>query len=146
MRVKQRNSAFLRRTLSIYSGQKKRHEEWKKLTMSSNHPLQKQPLPYTLDEFRETAALALSGGTCCYCTCKLTLGKLTPDHKKAIAQGGGWGMDNIVWCCQSCNWQKGKASGYEFKRLLMFMDKYLSLETAADVKRRLSIGGKWSPR
>ena len=135
MRSKQRQSAFMRRTLSIYNGQRKRAAE------------SGASIPYTLEEFRGAATEALNHGNCCYCQCNLTLGKLTPDHKTSIAQGGGWGLDNIDWCCQSCNWQKGSMSAKEFRALLRFLGGiYISEASAADVKRRLSIGGKWSFR
>jgi len=133
MRVKQKQSAFMRRTLSIYNGQNKRIE-------AANAGA----LPYTLAEFRSAAQRALDTGCCFYCGTKLTVRNLTPDHKVALAACGSWNLDNLAWCCQSCNWEKGRLSATEFQELLLFLDEHLSPASSADVKRRLSIGGKWS--
>lgn len=145
MRLKQRQSVFLRRTLSIYNGQKKRFFEYEGRSDPSD-PDEKHELPYTLEQFREKAQAALKEGRCCYCHETLTLKKMTADHVLAIVAGGGWELDNLCFPCQSCNWQKGRMDGTEFRRLLGFCKKYLSAASAADVKRRLSIGGKWSPK
>jgi 5-methylcytosine-specific restriction endonuclease McrA len=81
---------------------------------------------------------------CAYCLTSLTVKTFTPDHAVSLAQGGSWDLDNQVLSCQSCNWQKGKMSGEEFRRLLEFLAANLAADSASDVKRRLSIGGKWS--
>lgn len=142
-RVKHQRSAFMRRTLSIYNGQLKRFAEW---LMSKPDAEKITTFPYTLEEFRTAAERAIETGKCHYCRGKLTLKKLTPDHRHAIARGGDWALSNVVFCDQSCNWQKGKMDGVEFRRLLKFADKYLSPVSAADMKRRLSLGGKWSQK
>lgn len=158
-RTKHQQSAFMRRTLSIYKGQENRlAEAW----IESNKRLQAiadeagrpvtlacllpSALPYTLSELRQGMSVALEGGKCCYCPCKLTLKRITADHKESLASGGSWNLANLAFCCQSCNWQKGRLSTLEFRRLLKFCDKYLSPESAADVKKRLSLGGKWTPK
>lgn len=138
-RTKQQNSAFMRRSLSIYNAQTKRMREHRPVSVNASNAL-----PYTLAEFRVAMQKALDGAVCCYCGCKLTVKKVTPDHKHSIALGGSWDLDNICFSCQSCNWQKGILDAEEFRSLLQFC-KYLTPDSAADVKRRLSIGGKWSP-
>jgi 5-methylcytosine-specific restriction endonuclease McrA len=137
MRGKQKQSAFMRRTLSIYNGQTTRMREFFHIT--------KAKLSYSLEEFREGAAKAL-GGPCWYCECKLTVKTLTPDHATAVSRHGGWGLNNIVFCCQSCNWVKSTLTGKEFQALVDFMNTHLSPESQTNVRRRLVIGGKWSPR
>ena len=138
-RSKQRRSAFMSRSRSIYHGQETRLRE------ASGDP--KAGLPYTLEEFRSKMDVALTKiCVCCYCGCGLSVRKVTADHAQSLASGGEWGLDNLVFPCMNCNWQKGRMTALEFKRLLMFCARYLSPESAGDLKRRLSIGGKWSPR
>lgn len=144
-RSKAKQSLFMRRTLSIYNAQKKRYAEWTGLVPSEDRP-DADSLPYTLEQFRAWAEDALRAGVCAYCREKLTIKKLTPDHKKAIAAGGTWDLDNLIASCQSCNWQKGILSHREFCSLLTFLEGNMSDKSAADVKRRLSIGGRWSPK
>lgn len=143
-RTKAKQSLFMRRTLSIYNGQKIRYAEWRQSLPAAARPA--ADLPYTLAELRAWAEYALRRGTCCHCYEKLTIKKLTPDHARAIADGGSWTLKNLVASCQSCNWQKGRLSAQEFRQLLRFCAKYLSKNSAIDLKRRLSIGGRWSPK
>jgi 5-methylcytosine-specific restriction endonuclease McrA len=138
MRTKQRNSRFMSRTLSIYKGQLMRLRELAHIPT--------RMLPYTLAEFRADVAAALKIGLCCYCSGKLTIKTLTPDHKLSLVAGGNWSLGNLDYCCQSCNWQKGRMSADEFKALLAFCAMSLSQDSATDLRRRLTIGGKWSPR
>jgi len=137
MRGKQKQSAFMRRTLSIYNGQTTRMREFFRSD--------KAKLSYTLEELRQVMEHALKG-TCCYCGCKLTVKTITPDHATAVATSGGWGLDNIKFCCQKCNWRKGILTADEFTWLVRILRKGLSASSLEDVWRRLVIGGKWSPR
>jgi 5-methylcytosine-specific restriction endonuclease McrA len=146
-RSKQRQSAFMRRSLSIYNGQKKRLKDL------CNDPFiapdkrpQSSTLPYSLDELRQKMQEALTLGKCDYCGGKLTLKKITPDHRISIAEKGSWDLDNLAMVCQQCNWQKSTLSEHEFCLLLKFLNRYLSSESRTNVRRRLVIGGKWSPR
>ena len=146
-RSKQQQSAFMRRSLSIYNGQKNRLKDL------CNDPFiapdkrpQSSTLPYSLDELRQKMQEALTLGRCVYCSGKLTLKKITPDHRISIAEKGSWNLDNLAMVDQSCNWAKGRLSETEFRHLLKFCGKYLSKESATDLKKRLSIGGRWSPK
>jgi len=135
----------MRRSLSIYNGQKARLRD---LWVDAGETACTLPatIPYSLDDMRQEMRKALTGGKCCYCGLKLTLKRITADHKDSLASGGSWDLTNLCWCDQSCNWQKGRMSALEFRLLLKFCSKYLSPESAADVKKRLSLGGKWSPK
>jgi 5-methylcytosine-specific restriction endonuclease McrA len=137
-RSKQQQSAFMRRSLSIYNGQKKR--------IADAYPDDVATLPYSLDELRQKMQEALTLGRCVYCSGKLTLKKITPDHRISIAEKGSWDLDNLAMVCQQCNWQKSTLSEHEFCLLLKFLNRYLSSESRTNVRRRLVIGGKWSPR
>ena len=137
MRTKQKQSAFMRRTLNIYNGQMTRMREFFHLKLAE--------LPYSIEEFRDAAGIALQE-PCCYCGCKLTVKTITPDHATAVSAQGGWGLDNIKFCCQKCNWRKGILTAEEFTWLVRILRKGLSAASLEDVWRRLVIGGKWSPR
>ena len=55
---------------------------------------------------------------CVYCNTKLNKQNRTLDHVVPRAQGGGaLGYDNLVPCCQKCNWTKAD------KRLLVFLSE-----------------------
>lgn len=45
------------------------------------------------------------GETCQYCGRKAPDGE--PDHVLPLAKGGTDSLDNLVWCCPSCNHSKG---------------------------------------
>jgi len=135
--AKHKQSAFMNKTRNIYSGQQLRLRE----ATGDEQAL----LPYSLEELRTAVAQALEK-PCCYCPKKLTVKNITPDHATSLAEGGSWDLSNLAFCDQSCNWEKSILSAKEFRMLLKFLAKYLSPESATNVKRRLSIGGKWSPR
>lgn len=137
-REKQKQSAFMRRTLSIYHGQKKRMEQ--------AYPDGGVCLPYSLEELRQAMRAALDRGQCEYCRQPLKVRTITPDHRIAIVGGGNWQLSNLAFVCQPCNWQKGRLSSGEFLALLTFCERRLSPASATDLKRRLSIGGRWSPK
>jgi 5-methylcytosine-specific restriction endonuclease McrA len=128
MRTKQKNSSFMRRTRNIYSGLCKR----------DGHTVD-----FTVDDMREWALAALEAG-CSYCATRLTVAKLALDHVVPICRGGKSDWTNLCFCCQSCNWQKGSLTADEFLELLALLKTNYPPEAAADVKRRLTIGGKWS--
>jgi 5-methylcytosine-specific restriction endonuclease McrA len=131
MRVKQKQSDFMRRTLSFHSAERLR-------AIRDGRP---QPY-YTLEQLRDwwnhwTA--------CFYCGCKLTIKNAVPDHAVPLARGGNNDLANLRLCCKPCNWQKGQLGESEFKRLLNLLGMF-EAEAATDIKRRLSIGGKFSHR
>jgi len=135
-RSKQKNSAFLTRTRGIYTGQQNR--------------LQKEPgggveLPYTLADLRGLCAASLEE-PCAYCGGKLTVKNMCADHAESLASGGTWEISNLRIVDQSCNFQKGKWTEREFREMLAAARDILSEPSFVDFKRRLTIGGKWSPR
>jgi 5-methylcytosine-specific restriction endonuclease McrA len=139
MREKQKQSAFMRKTLNIYNGMTRRSQEmcdWK-------------VLPFTLESFRSWLHGELqSGRGCCYCGDRLTIAKLAIDHSYPVGRDDvgleGWYLENLRAVCRPCNWQKGILDIEQFKELLLWIDEHLNKPEATDLKRRLTIGGKWS--
>jgi 5-methylcytosine-specific restriction endonuclease McrA len=133
MREKQKKSAFMRKTNSIYRGMKKRASE------------AKQTLNYSLDELRGAIEKQL-GLVCGYCECTIvTVANMAVDHVIPIARGGSHSKTNLWLCCRPCNWQKGQLTKEEFLRLIKVV-RGMQSDAAADIKRRLTIGGKWGVR
>lgn len=129
-RAKQKASKFMSKTLSIFNGQKSRAAKLGK------------EVHYTLEDFRYQAAEGLTK-PCPYCKKPFTLNNLTSDHAIPISKGGEFYLVNNSICCQPCNYQKGNMTATEFAAFLTFigtMDK----DTAEDIKRRLTLGGKWA--
>lgn len=134
MRSKHKQSAFMRKTLSIYNGQRNRMRE----------ETGDAKMPFTLEQLRADMEKVI-GTMCCYCgETKLSVKNVTADHVVSIAAEGSWEIENLVYPCSSCQWQKGRLSGAEFRSLMKFGRKYLSVASFTDLKRRLTIGGKWS--
>jgi 5-methylcytosine-specific restriction endonuclease McrA len=132
MRVKQRQSAWMRKTANIFAGMRKRAHELK------------QELPFTLKELRDF--IAVLPPDCIYCFKPTTASTWTLDHYVPIARGGEFGFSNIYMSCKSCNWQKGGTmTGAEFQDFLRGIELFAP-EVQADIKRRLTIGGKWGVR
>jgi len=129
MREKNKQSLFMRRTLSIFNGQKKRAAE-------SLHVI-----PYTLEQFREWVNPSFENR---YCDCgnKLSAKNMTIDHRVPVARGGNWGIDNLRVVCKPCNWRKGIFFEDEYTALIEFAETKLSPESRADLWRRLVSGGK----
>lgn len=84
----------------------------------------------------------LDAGICTYCGKKLTLANLAADHKLPINRGGDFSIPNTCICCKSCNWQKGSLNALEFRRLNQFLIDAVDAEAAAQLRRRLSAGGR----
>ena len=131
--IAHRETRFKQRTLAIYSGQVRRAIE---LNMV---------VSYTLDEFRELVRRQLTEG-CPYCRCKLTVNNFTDDHPWAISRGGPFTLENTVACCHPCNQQKGALNKAEFEWLTETLNANLPPEAVTDVRRRLTLGGKWAGR
>jgi 5-methylcytosine-specific restriction protein A len=128
-RAKQKNSEFMRRSLSIYNGQKKRAVEDFKITV-----------PYLLEEFREWLKPFMDKQ--CGCGKKLTIKQISIDHMTPVARGGSWELSNLEVLCKSCNFRKGILLKTEFVAFEKWVNENLSPESAADVWRRLVSGGK----
>jgi 5-methylcytosine-specific restriction endonuclease McrA len=138
LREKQKHSDFMKRTLSIYNGQKKRASEFGIV------------LPFTLDELRSyitppelNEKIPFENRTC-RCGVKLTIKNVAIDHKTPISRGGGWDLINLQLLCKSCNFRKGSLTSEEYKRLLHFAFEQLEDKGREDLFRRLTLGGKWS--
>lgn len=131
MREKQKQSLFMRRTLSIYNGMKKRAAE--------NGAM----LDFDIEWLRGFVHRRV-GSPCAYCPAILSVATLCLDHPDPIARGGSFRYGNLFVCCKPCNFQKGILNAGEFRNLLKILDTQMDSEAAADVKRRLTIGGRWS--
>jgi 5-methylcytosine-specific restriction endonuclease McrA len=133
MREKQKQSAFLRKTNNIYRAMKKRAAD------------AKQTLDFTLEELRKWTG-GILGAKCFYCSSVvLTVGNFTWDHDEPIARDGSFSGRNLRMCCKSCNFQKGILTHVEFADLLQTLKRFDAV-AQADIKRRLTIGGKWGVR
>jgi 5-methylcytosine-specific restriction endonuclease McrA len=133
MRIKQKQSAFLRKTNSIYQGMKKRAHE------------AGIDLNFTIEDLRGAIEKQL-GRKCRYCgSVPVTVANMAVDHKQPLARGGSHLKHNLLLCCKSCNWQKGILCADEFDDLLLAIGRMVP-EARMDIKRRLTIGGKWGVR
>ncbi len=101
-RLKQKQSKFMSRTLSIYNGQKKRYNE------KNNGGL-----PYTLEQLRELVSEAI-GKPCIYSGEKLTVNNLAVDHATPVAAGGNWEIGNLQVISQKSNFRKGQLTAEEY--------------------------------
>ena len=130
MRERHKQSAFMRKTLNIYNGMEKRAGGIRQLD-------------FTVSDLRALCAEAIEEGVCRYCCRPLRLSNLAVDHKQPLSRGGTHLFLNLQPCCQSCNWQKGALTSDEFMQLIATVERMDGAATA-DIKRRLTIGGKWS--
>lgn len=64
---------------------------------------QGDPLPFTLEEYRDVVHAALSEGTCYHCQRPLTWFNWSPDHRLALRAGGTSELSNIRIICWPCN-------------------------------------------
>lgn len=134
-RTRQQQSAFMKRTLQIYNGDKGRIRE------ETGDP--KAELPYTLAELRELVQDAL-GKQCPYNSkIKLSVANLAVDHDIPLARGGSWDISNLMVISQQSNYRKGQLTGAEWMKFSKGLDKNFPPEAIEDVYRRLSLGGKW---
>ena len=131
VKLAHKQSRFMQRTLAVYTGQKRRAKELNR------------ELSYPIDQFRERISKQLEGN-CPYCETKLTVNNFVTDHPWAVARGGPFTLDNTVACCKPCNWRKGNLNKEEFLWLVEAVKENLPPEVAADVWRRLTLGGKWA--
>jgi 5-methylcytosine-specific restriction endonuclease McrA len=136
MREKQKQSAFMRKTLNIYRGMRSRKKEF----TGSNL------LDFGIDEFRAAVTEAMEKSCCLYCGTKLTVNNFAADHRNPISWSRDFSLSNVDIVCKSCNWQKGgEMHNGEFHGFLAHL-RAMRKEVAADIKRRLTIGGKWGVR
>lgn len=129
-RDKQKSSEFMRRTYSIFSGQKIRAKEDFNIVLS-----------YTVEDLREWLKPFVD--TICKCGKKLTMKQIAVDHVYPVSRGGEWTIANLAAICKSCNLRKGKMLPDEFVLLEAFVEKTLSAESRADFWARLATGGKF---
>jgi 5-methylcytosine-specific restriction endonuclease McrA len=132
MREKQKQSLWMSKTRNIYNAMQKRAEE------------NEAELPFSLVEFREF--VEVNPQVCIYCCESTKPSTWTMEHFYPISRGGSFKLHNLYISCKSCNWQKGGVmDGEEFRALIAFLGT-MRPNVAADVKRRLTIGGKWGVR
>jgi hypothetical protein len=132
MRTKLAQSAFFRKSASIYHG----------MRMRCKKERGSDTLPFSLSDLRELMTCDLGEG-CRYCKERLSLKNVAVDHQLPIARGGDFGLNNIVLTCKPCNFQKGIMTQHEFMELLELLN-LMEAKPRADIKRRLTIGGRWA--
>lgn len=138
MRDRQKHSDFMKRTLSIFNGQKSRCVELNEADKGS------RIVEYTLEEFRELVRQALERGTCEYCGAKITVKKFTADHRLPVKIGGPFTKENTAIVCCPCNWQKGgEMTDHEFQLFNKLITQNFVPAIVTDLRQRLSTGGKW---
>jgi 5-methylcytosine-specific restriction endonuclease McrA len=131
MRDKQKHSRLLSKTSNIYRAMKRRADE-----VDLN-------VPFTLEDLR---VFVTSRTRCFYCFEAVTVNSFAVDHLKPIARGGLFDLENCAVVCKSCNWQKGgEMDAIEFTQLRGAISHFRT-EVQADIRRRLTIGGKWGVR
>lgn len=133
--ARHKQSAFMKRTGSIYGSQQKRYAE----------KTGQAKLPYTLDQLRHLVQAAL-GTECPYTGLKISLANLAVDHSVPVARGGGWTLDNLRVATKTGNWRKGALTDAEWIRFNRGLRRHFDPAAVEDIYRRLSLGGKWSFR
>jgi 5-methylcytosine-specific restriction endonuclease McrA len=133
-RAKQLQSAFMNRSRGIYTGQVNRFMEIRGKPAVA--------FPYTLAQFREQCRFELQH-PCLYCHKKMTPKSMCGDHRRSIVRGGSFKLSNVRLIHQNCNWRKGLMNEDEYIWLCEAVDAHLAPIAAADLWKRLGIGGKW---
>jgi 5-methylcytosine-specific restriction endonuclease McrA len=95
------HTAFMVRTLAIYTAQKRR---------AIRHG---QRLDYTKVQLRSLVRGEL-GQPCPFCTTILDTGNYWIDHDIPVSRGGSFGLANLVVMCQPCNRRKSTLSLADF--------------------------------
>jgi 5-methylcytosine-specific restriction endonuclease McrA len=52
---------------------------------------------------------------CAYCGVKTTVQNMTQDHIVPVCRGGSDAVDNLAVACASCNFEKGRMTGDEYR-------------------------------
>ena len=132
-RARQKHSKFIQRTLSIYRNQQAR--------LRKDSGQDDALLPYSLEDFRTWFQAGLDRG-CAYTGERLTIGSASVDHRTPLKRGGSWDLHNLAVCTASVNFLKGELTEDEVRDLLQFMTARYQGMVVADLRRRLSAGGK----
>lgn len=115
---------FLKRTGNIFSNQRKRAAK------------DYQRLGYTLAELRQKARVA---SNCPFCQCCLTTECFSLDHRKPVARGGSWNLDNLAVCCRRCNEVKHVLDNDEMAALIAVVLR-MSPQAQSSIFTRLRAG------
>lgn len=106
--------------------------------------LRKLPPPDKEKLYEKLLMAYLDGFQCCYCGLKMEVHQPYPnllvfsfDHYIPLANGGDNDIDNIVFCCHSCNLTKGTMTGDTYKALL---------ESISDKLKNQVISQSWKSR
>lgn len=62
---------------------------------------------------------------CTYCRKMLVLGEVELDHKRPVALGGSFDVQNLCVACKLCNQGKGELTDVGYHRLLGFLERDL---------------------
>ena len=117
-------SLFLKRTSQLFRNHKAR--------AARDH----LRLGYTLEEIRSKARAAV---TCPYCQRCLTTESFSLDHRKPVARGGAWTMQNLEVCCRRCNEAKHVLDNEEMAALMVVVLR-MSPQAQSSIFTRLRAG------
>ena len=133
---------FTRRSTSLYSGLVSRLKEkkWKTGKRAGTVRKEKQPIPFTAEEFRAWLRVVLEDSPSCeYCKDPINISTISPDHYIPISRGGSLDRANLRGCCKDCNNTKGSLLPGEFRALMDGL-KTFSEAGRMDILRRLRGG------
>jgi hypothetical protein len=130
MRIVAKESLFKKRTLNIFKNQVVRAAELNLM------------LSYDIEALRKHVKDNLQ--TCGYCSKPLTVNSFVCDHMLPVSRDGQFTLDNLKVCCKNCNNQKGILTDTEFNYFNDFITTTFPPVVIADIRMRLSTGGKWS--
>jgi 5-methylcytosine-specific restriction endonuclease McrA len=130
-RVRSAHGEFLDVTRDRYNAMQKRFGPKRhKVTGKLLRP--GEPLPFTLDEFREWVITRLGGeqgvGRCEYCNAPIDIRSMDADHQTPRSQGGSLDLENLAVACNQCNQQKGGMSCRAFVILLKLINNCLTVD------------------
>lgn len=127
--MRHKPASFARRTATAFRHQARRAQK------------AGRELPYSLDQLRTAAALALEGRECPYCLQPLNVANMSFDHQQPVSRFGSWALANLVVCCRRCNETKGPLNASEFRQLRALIAEW-SPAGSHDLLRRLRAGGR----
>lgn len=75
-----------------------------------------------LSKSKRAEVVARTNGLCGYCGCEVPSDKETIDHRVPKSKGGGNQVDNLMFCCRTCNTAKGVKTLEEYRLWLKWRD------------------------
>lgn len=120
---------FLKRSSSIYNGQKKRARDAGVL------------LPYTLDDLRGLIRRAIENKRCTYCCRELTPKNISVDHRIPLCRNGSFSFSNLFACDLTCNLAKGPLTEIEWREICHVTNTWTN-DSRTNLFSRLKAGAR----